>query len=390
MNPPTTLLIAAKDLRQRFRDRSALVLVFVAPLALAVLISLAFGSAQRFHADIAVVDNDGGPVAEAFTGMLRGEQLRDVLTVHPVADEATARERVDSGELGAAFVLPEGLSNAARGERVPDIAVLTSVDASVSALVANSVGEAFVAQLNADVLSVNTALAAGVPPQRAAELAREAAGSSLPEQVRPEPSGTKQVEVSSYYAPAMGILFMLFTIGFGARGWFSERDSGTLDRIAVAPLRPGSLLVGKALATFGYGVASLSTVAVVTSLALGADWGPPPAAGAIIVVMALSLVPLTALVIAVSTTQRQAEGIAATVTFGLALVGGNFVFLSTAPPLLRTIAMLTPNGWALRALTDLSSGAPWTSIGVPILAILAFCVVTAGAALLLARRRVTR
>ncbi|EHR50970.1 ABC-type multidrug transport system, permease component [Saccharomonospora marina XMU15] len=390
MTPPTALLIAGKDLRQRSRDRSALVLVFIAPLVVAALISLAFGSAERFHADVAVVDNDNGPVSAGFTAMLRGDELRDVLTVHPVADEATVRMRVDSGELGAAFVLPEGLSRGTRGAAAPDITVLSGVDSSVSALVASSVADAFVAQLNADTLSVNTALAAGVPADRAAELARQAAALSLPEQVRPEPAGTEQVDAKSYYAPAMGILFMLFTIGFGARGWFAERDGATLDRIAAAPLATGSLLVGKALATFAYGVAGLSTVAVVTSLAFGADWGPPPAAAAVIVAMGLSLVALTALVIAVSRTQRQAEGIAATVTFGLALIGGNFVFLSTAPPLLSTIAMLTPNGWALRAFTDLSSGAPWTSIGVPILAILAFCAVTGGAALLLARRGVAR
>lgn len=59
------LLIAGKDLRQRIRDRSALVLGFVAPLGIAALMSFAFSGAESFHATLAVADEDGGEVATA-------------------------------------------------------------------------------------------------------------------------------------------------------------------------------------------------------------------------------------------------------------------------------------------------------------------------------------
>ncbi|MEP7369699.1 MAG: hypothetical protein ABI662_08595 [Dermatophilaceae bacterium] len=64
--------IARKDLRQRLRDRSAIVLGFIAPVAVAALISVAFGSAGSFHTTVAVVDLDGGPVAAAFTSFVKG------------------------------------------------------------------------------------------------------------------------------------------------------------------------------------------------------------------------------------------------------------------------------------------------------------------------------
>lgn len=46
-------VIARKDLRQRFRDRSAIVLGVVAPVVIAALMSLAFHGVQNFnfHAD---------------------------------------------------------------------------------------------------------------------------------------------------------------------------------------------------------------------------------------------------------------------------------------------------------------------------------------------------
>src|SRR6186997_1459317 len=106
------LAVALKDLRQRLRDRSAIVLGVVAPLAVAGLISVAFGSAGSLHADGAVVDLDKGPVATGFTTFLRSPELADLLTVKAATGEVDARARVASGDLSAAFVIPQGFSAA--------------------------------------------------------------------------------------------------------------------------------------------------------------------------------------------------------------------------------------------------------------------------------------
>ncbi len=107
---------------------------------------------------------------------------------------------------------------------------------------------------------------------------------------------------------------------------------------------------------------------------------------ALIVALSLTLVGLTALVITVARTERQADGFASMLTFGLVLLGGNFVFIGGAPPLVRTLALLTHNGWALRAFTDLAGGAAWTAAGVPLMAILAFALSASAVAFSLRRR----
>lgn len=377
------LAIASKDLRQRLRDRSVLVLGFLAPVAVAAVISFAFSGSTSFHATLAVVDGDRGPLATAFAGYLETPELREVIDTTAANSEAEARRKIDSGEADAGLVIPPGFSSSVHGgTAVLPVTVLSNADFPLAAEVSASIVEAFVAQLNADRLSVATAVAAGAPEDMAT-LAAQAAGLRLPEQIELRPAGAKPVETINYFGPAMGIFFMFFAIGFGARSYAQERQSGTLDRIAAAPLRPGVVLAGKALATFVYGVTSLGTVAMVTSLGFGADWGPPPAVAALIVVMGLTVVALTALVTALARTDRQADGLASLVTFGLVLLGGNFVYVAAAPDLLRELALYTPNGWAMRAFTDLSGGAGWTAITQPILAILAFCAaVTVGVAVL--------
>ena len=380
------LAIALKDLRQRLRDRSAIVLGFIAPVVVAALISVAFGSAGSFHANVAVVDLDKGPVAAGFTSFVRGPDLANLLTVKSVTSEADARAKVAKGDLSAAFVIPQGFSEAVTSGQSRPITVLASVDATVAEQVARSLAESFRAQIEAVQLSVESAVRAGAPASSVGTLAAQAADVRLPEQTVTQPAGTQVLTGTSYYAPAMGIFFMFFAIGFGARGFFLERTGGTLERLAAAPIGPGTILAGKSLATFVYGVASLGTVAVVTSLVFGARWGPPLVVVALIVAMALTTVGLTALVITVARTERQAEGLASMLTFGLVLLGGNFVFIGGAPPLVRTLALLTPNGWALRAFTDLSGGATWTAAVTPMMAILAFALGTGAIAFSLRRR----
>ena len=62
------LLIASKDLRQRVRDRSALMIAIVVPLALASIFGLIFHNAitGRVTFTFGIVDQDHGPAAQAF------------------------------------------------------------------------------------------------------------------------------------------------------------------------------------------------------------------------------------------------------------------------------------------------------------------------------------
>jgi ABC-2 type transport system permease protein len=161
--------------------------------------------------------------------------------------------------------------------------------------------------------------------------------------------------------------------------------------MAVAPVPRRAILAGKALSVFVYAVASLATMALVTAVGFGADWGHPVAAAAIIVAIAASVVALTALVIAIARTDRQADGLSSIAVFTLALLGGNFIFISEAPPAMRTLALATPNGWALRAFTDLAttSGGLTHDLGLivgPLVGIGVFTGVAAGLAAALSRR----
>jgi ABC-2 type transport system permease protein len=383
-------VIAGNDLRQRVRDRSAIVLGVIAPLVIAALMSFAFRGTETFHYTLGVVDADRGPVAAALTQVLEDPGLRRFVSVKHLPSAAAAATAIRAKTIQAGLAIPAGFSAASTGSHPIDLQVLTSVDNSVAGTITSSIAASFAAQLNADRLSVATAGAAGIPADQAARLEAASATLRIPEQAVQRSIGAHQLKAVSYYSPAMAIFFLLFTVSFTARSFFVDRANGMIERMLAAPVRPYEILAGKALSVFVFGIVSLTIIAVVTSAAFGANWGNPLAAAALCLAMVISVVCVTALVIGVARTQRQAEGFASIAVFGLALLGGNFIFLSTSPPIMRHLALLTPNGWALRGFTDLATkGGGLGTVMAPVGAILVFSLVVGAIAVLLARRALT-
>ncbi|HEY5303679.1 MAG TPA: ABC transporter permease [Acidimicrobiales bacterium] len=387
---PAVLLIAGKDLRQRLRDRSAIVLGLIAPLLIAALMSFAFKGTESFHYSLGVVNDDHGAVASQLVKSLDSKASRTVLSVVALSSASVARTSVRDGHVAAALVIPAGFSTSLSAPHPESLAIVTSVNHQVEANVTRSIVGSFTAQVNADRLSVETALATGAPASSLTTLSAEAATLRIPLQSIERPIGADQLSAISYYSPAMAIFFLLFTISFASRSFFVDRAEGMIERMRAAPLGPAEILVGKALSVFVYGTLSLATVGVITSAAFGANWGSPLAACLLGLALVISVVCLTALVIGVARTQRQAEGFASLLVFGLALLGGNFIMISSSPPLMRTLALFTPNGEAMRGFSDLATiGGGLSAVARPIEAILLISVVTGGAALTLARRAVS-
>ena len=388
----TTLLVAGKDLRQRLRDRSALVISFIAPFVLAAIIGLAFGGDDAFRASYAVADADRGPVAAGFTdGVLASPGLRDLVTVREV-DPGEARALVDRGEVDAAFLLPAGLTASVQQGRPATVTVVEAGDNPIAGQVARSLAEAYAAELTATGLAVTTALDAAGRPATEAEarrLGERAAAGRLPVRLAEGQVGGRTIEAATYFGPSMAIFFLFFTVSFGARSVLAERQQGTMRRLLATAAPPGGVLAGKALAAFVLGTSSVLVMWLATTVVFGADWGDPVAVVALTVSSVLSAIGITALVVTVAKTDEQADGYSSLVVFTLALLGGNFVYLAQLPEALQRVSLLTPNGWALRGFVDLvADGGGLATVAVPVAVTLAIGLVTGALALHRARRMV--
>jgi ABC-2 type transport system permease protein len=377
----TVLTIATNDLHRRLRDRSAIIQAFLAPIALALVISLAFGGTAAVDVTIGLVDLDHSPLSTQST-----EQLTTGgdLVVASVANVDLATARIEDEELDAAIVIPAGFENSVTGGARPDLEVLSDPAHPIGGDIAEAVAQGIAGRVDAARLA--TALNP-TEPLRAAQLAATTPSSLS---ISDEPVGGSY-DAGSYFAPSMAILFLFLTLGSGARSLLTERKEGTLTRLRSLPIAPRAIIAGKTLAVFVLGLASFLTVYAVTAIFFDANWGPPTAVVTVIVATTAAVASLSVLVTSLARTDAQAEGYTSILTFGLALLGGNFVTPGAAPDLLRSLSRLTPNGWSLQAFTDLAAGQAGVGDLAATIAVLAATTVAAGGVgLAMTDKQVTR
>ena len=356
------LTIALRDLRQRVRDRSAIILAVVAPFALAYLFSVMLpGGSAAFHTSYAVVDLDGGPVARSLVnGPLAALSEAGVADVTAMADEAEARAKVEDGAMAAAIVIPAGFSDAVGAGRAAELKVIGGADATLAAGVARSVLKGFASGVESVQVSIATVLvSSGAAPDPAliARLSGEALAVPDPIILADDRTADRVASNMTFYAASMAVLFVFFAAQFGVTSLLAERRAGTLARMLAAPISPQTVLAGKVLVSIVLGVVSMGIVALGTSLLIGARWGDPVAVAALIVTTVLAASGIALLVVGFAKNEDQAGGLTAIVAMTLAVLGGSFFPMSQAPEGLAQLSLFTPHAWFLRGVNDLASGA---------------------------------
>jgi ABC-2 type transport system permease protein len=344
--------IAEKDLRQRIRDRTALLVGVLLPFALASILALTLGGAAEgdLDLDIGLVDLDRGAVADRFEQTLRAA---DVGTVHPLGDRDVAERRAEEGSLDAAFVLPVGLSARSTSGGGGSIVVIGSPDSDLGPLVATSIARSFAARLDGIAIAVATA---SETPEDGPAIAGAAAQLSPAASLDISVTADEGVTPSTFTAIGMAVFFLFFTVEFGIRSVIEEREQGTLARLLAAPIRPASVLIGKGLASFVVGVLSTGLLVVATTLLLDASWGPLVGVALLVVTGVVTAVAVTSFVATFATTSTQAGNYASIVAVVGGLLGGTFFPISQAPGLLASARFLSPQGWLMEGFTELATG----------------------------------
>lgn len=343
--------VARHDLRRRFRNRSFVIQTVLGPILLATIISLAFGSAWSVDATIGVVDEDGSGLG---AGLIEGLTARSVEGLHFEEVASVDGLRVGSGDeaVDAAIVLHEGFAASLAGPEALPVEVLTTHDAPIAGEVAEAVARGLAARVDAGRVAATASVAAGAPLPDQEELA----GIEIPIELTTSDPGDASFP-GAFFGPAMGLLFLYLAVATMARELLGEQRLGVLDRIRAAPVRDATILAGKGLSIVLIGVVTLAVVWAATTVMLGADWGDPLGVALVILGVSLTVAALSGLVAAVAKTEQSADTIASFIAFAMGLIGGNFTGPGSLPESLERLSLLTPNGWAMEAFTDLSAGA---------------------------------
>ncbi len=360
------LLVAAKDLRQRIRDRTALLVAIVAPLGLAVIFSQLLAGASQFGAVYVVADMDGGELARIFRDDVLGSLEDDpAFTITDVPTEAAARAAVEDETADAAFIVPPGFTMAISAGQAVTLEVVGARDAGLGTEVARALAQRFGDGVVTVQLSIATArelaraaAAPGATPDPALDGRVLAAASAAAPPVRlvDDTTDLRQLSLATYFSASMAILFLFFSAQTGLVSLFEERRRGTLGRILAGPVRPWTVLAGKTLGSFVQAAAAMTVLVVATTLLIGAAWGPPGGVALIVAGAITAAIGISALVISFAPTVDAAGAASSAVAITLAILGGSFSPSAQAPEVMATVALLTPHGWFLRGLGEMQGG----------------------------------
>ncbi len=387
------LVIALKDLRQRVRDRTAIMVAVIAPFGLAAIFSMLLGGGTGdLDLQYSVVDLDGSELSAGLVnGPLAAIEDADIATIDQVGDRRAAQAAVDDGDADAALVIPAGFADAVTAGEAAELEIIGSIDAGLGTDILRSISESYLAELDGVRLAVAAALAEGAAPEEAAALAERAAAVDVPIGVQDMAVEARQMGMTTYFAASMAIFFLFFTAQFGVLSLLAERREGTLPRLVAAPIRPWAIVLGKALGSFVLGIVSMAVLVLASSVLLGADWGDPIGTAALVLAAVIAAMGITALITTLARTEEQAGGWNSIVAVTLAILGGAFFDLTQAPELLQTASRVTPHAWFLEGFDILSApSATIADIGAPLLALFGIGLVTGAIGLMRAGGLVVR
>jgi ABC-2 type transport system permease protein len=406
------LQIALKDLSIIFRDRSALLLMLVAPVVLTFGMALVsgrlIGSSGSTLADIpvAVVNLDGGTIGAELDKAFSSEELAALLKPQKSADAAAARALVDGNEVAAAVIIPAGFTDSITGVKDSTaedrIEVYANPERVVSAQVVTAVVESFVQQLELGRVSgqvaVERMLAEGIiAPNQAQKIgmtigssavtAKDSAASIVLVSSEKSMAESTEFDPMSYFAPSMAIFFLMYTVSLGGKSLLDEKNNGTLSRLASAPIPESAILGGKMLGIYLMAVAQMSILVLVNTLVFNVRFGDPLALAALIAALAAAASAWGILLAALARTAGQVTtwGMALMLTFGV--LGGNFVSVTAMPDWFRLLSKITPNAWGIDGFVALGLGDALPQIAGILAAMLVMAAVLFVASIWILRRR---
>lgn len=406
------LLIGIKDLKLMFRDRAALTFMLLAPFLLTIAMGFVtgrFSGGSTGFSDIPVVivNLDNQDLGNALEDLFNSEELSDLMEPSASTDPEAARQLIDSDQISAAIVIPEGFTESiipsegtvfgpdyAQPEAV-QIEVYTNPSSPTSAGIVKAVVDEFISRVEEGRTSGMTSflqlMQSGLIDPQNIEAEASNSFQNIEQTESNSISLTKNIEgadavefdLLSYFAPGMALMFLMYTVSYGGRSILDERAGGTLPRLMVSPTQTVQVLGGKVLGIFFTGVAQVGILILASTVFFQVHWGD--ALGLIVLILAavFGATGWGMLITAFARTPAQVSSTGSAVMLIFSIMGGSFISLEQFPPFLQTIGKITPNAWGLDGFTTLALGGTLSNVMEPIIALLIMGGVLFGIAVLL-------
>jgi ABC-2 type transport system permease protein len=375
--------------RNRFlnlrRDRAALVLSFVLPVAFFSIFAGVFAGGSSRAATrkirVALVDQDGSEISRRFVAALQAEKglavetapaSREGEAASPPYTEPDAEQAVRSGAVPVALVIPKGFGEHpivfGPGPR-PTLRLLSdSSDPIAPQLLTGLIQKAAMSAMP-DVMARGGIAAmdrfgGNLSPEQKAQMeesiralrptpgarAADAAdgGGLIGVEVRDLVGENKKNPTVAFYAAGLGVMFLLFTAAGAGGALIEEVESGTLDRILSTRVTMGTFLGGKLFYLTALAVTQLTVMFLWGALFFGLELRNHVTGFFVMAVStALAASAFGLLLAAICRSRMQLVALSNLVILVMSALGGSMFPRFLMPEGMQRVGLITLNAWAL-------------------------------------------
>ena len=410
------------------RDRGALALSFVLPIAFFTIFAVIFGSRRNTtpRITVVIVDEDHSTASQRLIKGLENEGSLHVLlrpapkngVEQPEYSAITAEAAVRGGNAPVAIVIPNGFGLAPisfGGDRARAAIQLLkdSSDMVASQMIAGLLQKVGMTAMPDIMAEQGTRMidrySGGLTPEQRRRmdealsfLRHEQAsnvtgntqnssdsfgGGIIAVKARDVVGENKNNPMVSFYAAAIGVMFLLFTSSGAAGALLDEAESGTLDRVLSSRVTMTSLLAGKVCYN-----AMLAFVQLVVMFLWGWAvfkldlWSHIPGFVIMGVSTAFAVAAFGILLASACKTRAQLGALSTLVILIMSSIGGSMFPRFLMPEAMQKAGLLTINAWAIDGFTkvfwrDEPIAHLWPQVAV---------LLIAGTALFMIARRLSR
>ncbi len=341
------VLIANKDFRIFLKDRIAMGFSLAFPLMFVLAFTIALsgvGEDEGVLTLTVVTREEAGTSHEIIDDLVSSA---DSNTVFHTMEYEQASAMVESGDLDGFLAFPEDFTEAMESDAPISLELVSDADrpftqAALAGLAGSIAGRLEAGRTAARAVALLTGPDGGVP-DAASAMAAEPIVTFEIEQV----GELRPFKASNFTLPGYLTMFVFFAAMMGATAITRERNNQTLERLLSNGVSSRTVLMGKYLGLVYVAMLQLAVLWTVGLLGFRIDLGHAP--GAVIgisVVLALTSAGCAVLMATMIRTERTADAAAVLVSMMLAPIGGCWWPLFIAPEWLRSLALLTPHGWA--------------------------------------------
>lgn len=389
--------IVRNGFRSLRRDRGALILSFILPIAFFSIFAVVFGpmsadSTPRVR--VLVVDEDRSPASERLVRGLRRESALTTTTRpeakagEPAPAEytaATAEAAVKRGTAPVALIVPAGFGanviSFTPGSNRKTVRILHDSSNPVAAqVVAGLLQKVAMTSLSGSMADLGMKYFAqasgGLTPQQRQSIetnlaqmrdqsARRDAQADAPAAANGEGFGglvavemrdvvgeNKRSPMIAFYAAGIGVMFLMFTASAAGGTLLDEADSGALDRILSARVSMTTLLAGKLTYCMLLACSQLTLMFLWGAAVFHLDlFTHLPGFVVMTVATSFAVASFGMLLASVSHTRGQQAAVATLLILTMSAIGGSMFprFLMTAT--MQKVGLLTFNAWAIDGYT---------------------------------------